>query len=89
MKQFFYRILTIAALSSLAVACSDEADTPTPPKQDTPPTRDDNLALGNPSGATTNTANASNYLLTKTQYALSYNPDQRKHHWVSCHLSSA
>ncbi|MFX8922224.1 hypothetical protein ABTN04_19350, partial [Acinetobacter baumannii] len=39
----------------------------------TTPTRDDNMAMGNPSGATTNTSNSNNYLMVKTQYALSYN----------------
>ena len=52
-------------------------------------TRDNNLALGNPSGAVASTSYPTNYLLTKSQYTLSYNRDQGKANWVSWHLSSA
>jgi len=51
--------------------------------------RDNNLALGNPSGAVTSTSSPTNYLLVKDQYTLSYNRDQGKPNWVSWHLSSA
>ena len=50
-------------------------------------TRDDNMAMGNPSGA--GTTNANNYLMVKTQYALSYNNSKGEANWVSWHLSSA
>ncbi|RYY67136.1 MAG: DNA/RNA non-specific endonuclease [Chitinophagaceae bacterium] len=46
----------------------------------------DNLALGNPSGAVANTANYTNYLMTKTQYSLSYNRNRATPNWVSWHL---
>src|SRR5665213_1088824 len=52
-------------------------------------TRDDNLAMGNPSGATTNTSFPNNYLMTKTQYSLSYNNSYGTPNWVSWHLSTA
>lgn len=52
-------------------------------------TRDDNMGMGNPSGATTNTSNSNNYLMTKTQYTLSYNNSKGEANWVSWHLSSA
>ena len=46
----------------------------------------DNLTLGNPSGATTDINFPNNYLLRKNQYADSYNRDQGKPNWVSWHL---
>ncbi|HEX8506119.1 MAG TPA: DNA/RNA non-specific endonuclease [Hymenobacter sp.] len=57
----------------------------------TPPTSvdNDNLALGNPSGATTDTSFPNNYLLVKPQFAIGYNRDQGKPNWVSWHLDIA
>ncbi|MCX6352192.1 MAG: DNA/RNA non-specific endonuclease [Bacteroidetes bacterium] len=53
------------------------------------PTRDDNMAMGNPSGATTSTTDSNNYLMNKTQYALAYNNSKGGANWVSWHLSTA
>lgn len=53
------------------------------------PTRDDNLAMGNPSGAIFSTAYPSNYLMVKDQYVMSYNDSKKTSNWVSWHLSSA
>ncbi|GAB3737043.1 DNA/RNA non-specific endonuclease [Spirosoma lituiforme] len=53
----------------------------------TEPTRDDNLALGNPSGASVSYPN--NYLMVKPEYVLSYNRGRGLANWVSWHLSSA
>ena len=53
------------------------------------PTRDDNLALGNPSNAATTTTTPNNYLMLKSQYALAYNSSKGGPNWVSWHLSSA
>ncbi|HEY4789393.1 MAG TPA: DNA/RNA non-specific endonuclease [Bacteroidales bacterium] len=47
-----------------------------------------NLALGNPSGATTDTAYPENYLMNKPQYSLSYNNKKHIPNWVSWHVSS-
>jgi endonuclease G, mitochondrial len=71
-------------MATTFVACDD-------PKEPEPiPTtnREDNLALGNPSGATAVVSNAENYLITKPQYALSYNNADNRANWVSWHLSS-
>jgi endonuclease G len=93
MKFFVTRLSSLALLTALAVSCSkDEQSVPNTPAaavvtQDA--TRDSHLTMGNPSGATTNTAYPSNYLMSKSQYALSYNRDQGKANWVSWHLSSA
>lgn len=52
--------------------------------------RDDNLALGNPSRAVANpTLSANDFLLTRPEYALSYNKARATANWVSWHLSSA
>ncbi len=56
---------------------------------DTIPTRDDNMAMGNPSGATSVVTNTNNYLMTKAQYTLSYNNSKGEANWVSWHLSKA
>jgi len=53
------------------------------------PTRDDNLTFGNPSNAIANVGAPNNYLISKTQYALSYNNSRGSANWVSWHLSSA
>ncbi len=55
----------------------------------TSPTRDNNMALGNPSGALASTAYPNNYLMVKPQYAISYNNSKLTCNWVSWHLSSA
>jgi endonuclease G len=52
-------------------------------------TRDNNLGMGNPSGAVTSTSYPNNYLMTKTQYSLSYNDSKKTSNWSSWHLSSA
>lgn len=52
-------------------------------------TKDDHLAMGNPSGATNSSSNTTNYLLVKPQYALAYNNTRGTARWVSWHLSSA
>jgi endonuclease G len=51
------------------------------------PTRDNNLAMGNPSNA--GTADINNYLLDKGTYVVSYNAGKGTPNWSSWHLSSA
>ena len=45
------------------------------------------LEMGNPSGATSSTSNSTNYLMIKSQYALSYNNARRGANWVSWQLN--
>jgi endonuclease G len=53
-----------------------------------PPTAatDSTLVMGNPSNATSNTADFSNYLLKEGYYSLSYNRDRGIANWVSWHV---
>lgn len=75
---------------------SYNAPTPSPTPSPTPnpnkknvATRDNNLTLGNPSGAVKNTSYADNYLMEKQAYTLSYNRNKGTANWVSWHLSTA
>jgi endonuclease G, mitochondrial len=47
------------------------------------------LTMGNPSGAVTSTGSPSNYLMSKTQYVLSYHRYRGTPNWVSWHLDSS
>ncbi|MDQ1613176.1 MAG: endonuclease mitochondrial [Pyrinomonadaceae bacterium] len=59
--------------------------TPTP----TPtPSSSEHLAMGNPSNATVDVNQPTNYLMEKPQYALSYHRDNGRANWVSWHLDS-
>jgi len=55
-----------------------------------PPTAatDSTLVMGNPSNATTNVADFSNYLLREGYYSVSYNRDRGIANWVSWHVVS-
>lgn len=82
MSRFKYSVL---ALGLLLAGCQKEAVHPsTTPVSELP----EHLTLGNPSGATPDAGQPTNYLLSKSQYALSYHRDQGKPNWVSWHLSS-
>jgi endonuclease G, mitochondrial len=48
----------------------------------------DNMLLGNPSGATSSTSNSNNYLMIKPQYDFSYNNSKHEPNWTSWHLYS-
>lgn len=64
--------------------------TPTPnPTKKSVAGRDNNLTLGNPSGAIKNTSYEDNYLMEKQAYTLSYNRNKGTANWVSWHLSTA
>ncbi|WP_035557692.1 DNA/RNA non-specific endonuclease [Hymenobacter sp. IS2118] len=88
MKPSVFRITSLVLLLALAGGCAKDAPAPVPGLAPDA-TRDGHLALGNPSGATTNPTNYTNYLLSKSQFALSYHRDKGKPNWVSWHLSRA
>lgn len=69
-------------------SAAEPSTTPTPTPTPTPTGDDDNMALGNPSGATTNTSNSNNYLMIKPQYDFSYNNSKHEPNWTSWHLDS-
>ncbi|MBT2558125.1 DNA/RNA non-specific endonuclease [Hymenobacter sp. ISL-91] len=79
---FAFRYALIAALA-FATACSTNDD-PAPAA----PTLTVHLVLGNPSGATPDVNQPTNYLLSKSQYALSYHRDRGIPTWVSWHLDA-
>ncbi|MDB5268766.1 MAG: endonuclease [Hymenobacter sp.] len=95
MKQTITRLSSAALLLVLAASCS-RTEQVAPSQQpiaatvNQDATRDSHLTMGNPSGAVTDATNSpNNYLMSKTQYALSYSRAQGKPNWVSWHLSSA
>ncbi len=49
----------------------------------------EHMVMGNPSNATTDVANPTNYLLPKGQYVMSYHRDRGTPNWVSWHLDSS
>lgn len=54
-----------------------------------PESGDIHLALGNPSGAVASTAKPDNYLMVRSQYALSYNRARGCANWVAWHLNGS
>lgn len=85
-------IALLPAASSVPAPATPTPPTPTP---GTPPpaaivvSRDDNMALGNPSGATSSPNTPNNYLLSKPQFTLSYHAGRGIPNWVSWHLNRA
>jgi endonuclease G len=83
-----YRSFPALGLALLLAACQKEAVIPTAPPTVSTAALPEHLTLGNPSGATTDEARPTNYLLSKPQYALSYHRDRGIPNWVSWHLSA-
>jgi endonuclease G, mitochondrial len=99
MKKLFSRSRIIAltaliAMSAIVISCQKEniepSNAPQSGIQKVTATRDDNMAMGNPSSAVANsTSYPNNYLMTKTQYTMSYNNSKKTCNWVSWQCSSA
>lgn len=80
-------LFSVALLVSLAGCLPGVPSRPSSSGNSTEPTRDEPLALGNPSGA--NNSDPDNYLMAKPVYALSYNRQRGTANWVSWHLSAS
>ncbi|MFC6225662.1 DNA/RNA non-specific endonuclease [Hymenobacter artigasi] len=81
------------AVCLMLVGCQKEAMSPSAPTSPMGPVTPaqplpEHLTLGNPSGATADATQPTNYLLSKSQYALSYHRDRGIPNWVSWHLST-
>lgn len=85
------KIIGLLVLVCLLTGCyrQDGVDDSSNPVVVGPAVRGSNMALGNPSGATSDIVNADNYLMNKVQYSLSYNNGKHTANWVSWHLSTA
>lgn len=72
-------------------ACQKSEDDPVPAP--TPPVasngRDNNMALGNPSGAITSVVAMNNHLIVHPQFTMGYDNSRGSARWVSWHLSMA
>ncbi|OWP64009.1 DNA/RNA endonuclease [Hymenobacter amundsenii] len=79
----------VAWLLGAALLATSCATTPDPTTVAPTNPLPEHLTLGNPSGATPNSQQPTNYLLLKPEYALSYHRDQGKPNWVSWHLTAA
>lgn len=100
MKQFWPYLCLLVLLASCQVNSvfppSPRASEPTVTLLTAPPatklvpqsTTSVHLTLGNPSNASLSAANANNYLMLKTQYALSYNRSKGIPNWVSWRLDA-
>ncbi|WP_400193225.1 DNA/RNA non-specific endonuclease [Hymenobacter sp. B81] len=95
MKYPFTRLSGLALLALLAVSCAKHDDVAPQAEQEVAAsqaddaTRDSHLAMGNPSGAVANSAYPTNYLMSKSQFAMSYHRNRGIPNWVSWHLSKA
>ena len=97
MKRYFYAVLLSAPLfytsckkDETLVETTDPVGAPIIVAPVAPPTSatDSTLVMGNPSNATTNSADYSNYLLKEGYYSVSYNRDRGIANWVSWHVVS-
>lgn len=87
----YYAIVSVITLSAGIYGCLPGPNTRPAPSGtgtiNTQPTRDDNLAMGNPSRAST--SDPDNFLMIKPAYILSYSRSRGIANWVSWHLSEA
>jgi len=75
-------------LSTITDAQMRSATTPIALTVNAPRDPSEHIVMGNPSNATTDEANPTNYLLPKAQYVMSYHRDRGIPNWVSWHLDN-
>lgn len=84
-----FRLRSLLPLVGIALFASCGTTDQTPEPDQVFPDLSLHLTLGNPSGATKDVSQPTNYLLEKPQYALSYHRDRGTPNWVSWHLDKA
>lgn len=86
-------LVALLGLSLLMTACSKDENnnnpTPDPTPTPTQPGDNDHILLGNPTNATTNAAQGSNYFKDNVYYKLAYSSGRGVPVWVSWHLQSS
>jgi endonuclease G, mitochondrial len=100
MKRMLNQFTLVMVLAVVAVSCKKDAEqvaTPTSTTSSgtgsrtstTERSSSENMAMGNPSGAVADPYYYWNYLITKTQYSMSYHRDRGTPNWVSWHLDKS
>lgn len=87
MKKLLFVLIVTLVVSSCYREDGDVSDSN--PIEVGPPKQDDNMAMGNPSDATSSIVADDNFLMVKSQYVLSYNNSKHTANWASWHLSTS
>jgi endonuclease G, mitochondrial len=100
MKRLFNQVTLVMVLAVVVVSCKKDAEQAAVPTattnsgsasrhSTTERSSTENMTMGNPSGAIADPYYYWNYLMTKTQYSMSYHRDRGTPNWVSWHLDKS